>query len=108
VYIAEAHASDAWPVGAANPVRQHTSTAERIGVAQERLAELGVEGFLTLIDKVETDEFHKTYACWPFRWYTVGRNSRTLTSIAYPAKKGGHGYDVSELLAWITDKIISA
>lgn len=101
VYIAEAHASDEWPVGHPVRIRQPKSTVERLEVARERLAELGVgDEFVRLVDAVEEDgdRFHRTYAAWPFRWFLVNGKDRKIMSVAQPRNSG---YDVKELVAWI-------
>jgi len=104
VYISEAHASDEWPVGHCAFIQQPKSTVERIAVAQERLAELGVgEEFVRLVDLAEENNFHATYACWPFRWYTVETGSRRLSTIAQPRRSG---YDVRELVSWIVAQVV--
>lgn len=102
MYIAEAHACNEWPVGHPVCIRQPQSSEERTAVAQERLAELGIgEEFVRLVDDCTTDAFHKTYACWPFRWYTVQAGSRRLTSIAMPQSSG---YDPRQLISWIVSE----
>jgi len=99
VYIAEAHAADEWPVGHSVCINQPKSTTERVAVAQQKLADLGVgEEFVCLVDSAEENSFHATYACWPFRWYTVEAMSHRLTTIAQPRHSG---YDVRELVTWI-------
>jgi hypothetical protein len=103
VYISEAHAADEWPVGHCVHINQPKSTAERIAVAQHRLAELGVgEEFVLLVDLAEENNFHAKYACWPFRWYTVESNSRRLVTIAQPRSSG---YDIRDLVSWIVIEV---
>lgn len=98
VYISEAHAADEWPVGHNVKIDQPKNTEERILVAQRRLADLGVgREFVLLVDFAEENNFHSSYACWPFRWYTVG-SGRSLTSVAQPTRSG---YDVRELVSWV-------
>lgn len=104
VYISEAHAADEWPVGHCVKIDQPKSTKERIAVAQQRLTELGVgEEFVRLVDRKEGNTFHETYACWPFRWYTVRSGSRQLDTIAQPRSSG---YDVRELVSWIVSQVV--
>ena len=96
---------DEWPVGQPVHIHQPTTTQARVEIAKERLAELGVgDEFLALVDTCEKNEFHKLYACWPFRWYTVGGGGRVLTSIAQPV---GGGYNVGELMSWIAHEAVS-
>jgi hypothetical protein len=104
VYISEAHATDEWPVGHNVVIDQPKSSAQRLAIANEKLAYLGVGGeFLLLVDLAEDNNFHKTYACWPLRWYTIGANGRRLTTIAQPCDTGG--YDVRELVSWVVSQI---
>jgi hypothetical protein len=104
VYISEAHAADEWPVGHCVPINQPKTSAERLFVAQRQLEVLGVgEEFIRLVDLAEENYFHKAYACWPFRWYTIGSDGCQLTSIAQPRSSG---YVVQELVSWIMDQII--
>lgn len=100
VYISEAHACDEWPVGHGVQVNQPTSTQDRIAVAEQKLAELGVgDEFIRLVDFAEENNFHQAYACWPLRWYTLASSkSRMMTTIAQPRHSG---YDMRELVSWI-------
>ena len=103
VYISEAHAADEWPVGHNVPINQPKTSPERLEVAQRQLEALGVgEEFIRLVDLVEENNFHNTYACWPFRWYTVGSTSRQLTTIAQPRSSG---YDVREYVSWVVEQV---
>ena len=82
-------------------INQPKTTKERISVAEERLSELGVgDEFVRLVDTAEENTFQEEYACWPLRWYTIeSGQSRRLTTIAQPR---GSGYNVGELVSWIT------
>ena len=82
VYIAEAHASDEWPIGAHIQQPQPRSTAERCGVARRRLAELGVARLPVLVDTAPDNAFGKAYASWPLRWFFL--DGHTLTAVAQP------------------------
>ena len=86
-------------------INQPTSTDERISVAQERLAALSVgDEFVRLVDLVEENNFHEKYSCWPFRWYAMESGaSRRLTTIAQPRASG---YNVGELVSWITEQVL--
>lgn len=102
VYIAEAHASDEWPVGHAVHIKQPKSTKERVATAQQKLADLGMgEEFTCLVDLAEENNFHEAYACWPFRWYSVEPRTRRLMTIAQPRESG---YDIRELVSWIVSQ----
>lgn len=104
VYISEAHAEDEWPVGHDVLVNQPKTSAERLAVAHEKLSDLGIgEEFLRMVDMPEENNFHKMYACWPLRWYTVGADRRQLTTIAQPKDSG---YDLKELIAWVVSQAV--
>lgn len=81
VYISEAHAAGEWPVGHDVPVNQPKNSAERVTV-----------------DMPEATNFHKAYACWPLRWYTIGAEDQKLDTIAQPRKSA---YHLQELIAWV-------
>ena len=104
VYISEAHATDEWPVGHNVEVKQPKTTSDRIALAEEKLAELGVgDEFIRLVDLIDNNSFHNAYACWPIRWYTVEPNSRRLSTIAQPRCSG---YEMKELISWIVSKTV--
>ena len=88
------------PIGPHINIKQPKTTAERVSLAQQQLAALGVgDEFTRLVDDVESNGFHAAYACWPLRWYTVAAGpGRQLTSIAQPRASG---YDINELISWI-------
>ena len=105
VYISEAHAADEWPVGHSVSINQPTSSAERVEIAKKQLQVLGVGNeFIRLVDKAEENNFHSTYACWPFRWYGVGKGGRKLAAIAEPRKSG---YDIREYVSWVVNQVLA-
>jgi hypothetical protein len=82
VYIAEAHASDAWPInssrfdGPANTVLAPTTLAERRAVAHRMLDALPCLRELTILVDPLDDRFLTTYAAWPIRLYAVSADGR--------------------------------
>lgn len=100
VYIAEAHASDEWPLGGLCSQQQPRSTAERVSVAQARLSELGITTGPTLVDTAE-EIFSKTYAAWPIRWFWL--HGRIITSIAQPCNGGVGGYPIDALYSSVAE-----
>ena len=103
VYISEAHAADEWPVGHDVAINQPTTSMERVAIAQKQLEVLGVgDEFLRLVDMADENNFHNTYACWPFRWYTMASEGRKLTSIAQPRRSG---CDIREYVSWIVNQV---
>ena len=98
VYVAEAHASDEWPVGGPCAQVQPATTAERAAVAAARLEELGLGALPpALADTAPREAFQELYACWPLRWYFL--DGHTLTHIAQP-HPGGR-YDLNEIVTWL-------
>ena len=94
VYVAEAHASDEWPVGGPCAQVQPATTAKRAAVAAARLEELGLGALPpALADTAPREAFQELYACWPLRWYFL--DGHTLTHIAQP-HPGGR-YDLNEM-----------
>ena len=94
------------PVGPHINIIQPKTTAERVSLAQQQLAALGVGNeFSLLVDDVESNGFHAAYACWPLRWYTVAAGpSRQLTSIAQPRASF---YALRELISWVASTAVA-
>ena len=94
------------PIGPHINIKQPKTTAERVSLAQQQLAALGVgDEFTRLVDDVESNGFHAAYACWPLRWYTVAAGSgRQLTSIAQPRASF---YDMRELISWVASTAVA-
>ena len=102
VYQAEAHSCDEWPVGHGINIKQPKTSAERLKVAEKQLRVLGVgDEFVRLVDSAEDNNFHKAYASWPFRWYTIGPDGR-LTTIPQP---GNSGYEIREFVQWVVRQV---
>ena len=103
VYISEAHAANEWPVGHDVIVNQPETSEERLVVAREKLADLGVgDEFICMVDSAEHNNFHNMYASWPLRWYTTSADRR-LTSIAQPKNSS---YDFKELFMWVEEQLV--
>lgn len=105
VYIAEAHASDKWPInstayaGPGNSVRTHHTISERIATCKRMLSALeldgaGVEAFVDRMD----DAFLDTFACWPTRLFGIGRDGHTVERIAMPCDGA---FEISPMLEWL-------
>lgn len=90
VYIAEAHASDEWPInssrcaGPANSVRRPTSLIEREAIARRMVSAMRLDdgGPPVYVDGMD-DAFLEAYAAWPVRLYGVSKDGR-LAHIAHP------------------------
>ena len=107
VYIAEAHASDEWPInstrcsGPANSIVQPKSLSERAAVAT-RMVEalrLGDGGPSVYLDGMD-DAFMNTYAAWPTRLYAIGRDGR-IEVVGYPE---GATFHLPRLRKWLLDQ----
>ena len=102
VYIAEAHASDVWPISSAPyasdgqpvDVRAPTTTRERQAVAAEFVRQYNVR--LPLVVDGIADEFEQAMSPWPIRFYAVedGR-------LAFLAQPNGCSYSLSGLREWL-------
>jgi hypothetical protein len=68
VYLAEAHASDEWPLGNFTNVKRHRTVPDRIAAAKEMQAR-GLRLPL-MVDTIE-NTFDAKYACWPDRFYLL-------------------------------------
>lgn len=97
VYIEEAHPSDGWVTGGANPlVPTHRSMRERIAAAQQ-MQQLGalpsyVEVYVDLMD----DAANRAYGALFERLYVLqgGR-------VAYQGGRGPSDYRMDEVAAWL-------
>ena len=95
MYIKEAHALDsASPMSGGNaPVVQEPVTLEeRLGLARQCTAALGLERLPTLVDEI-SDGVGTAYEGWPDRLYLVGLDGR----ISYAGGRGPRGFKPDEL-----------
>lgn len=105
VYIAEAHASDQWPInstlyaGPGNSVRAHRTVGERIATCKRMLAALDLNGcdVDAYVDSMD-DGFLTTFACWPTRLFGIGRDGLTIERIAVP---NDASFELSPMLEWL-------
>jgi len=94
VYIAEAHASDTWPLGdSVSVVASHQSLEDRLACAR-KLVELGLE--LPLVVDTMADSFCGQYASWPERFYIIYQGR-----LAFVAQPKFAAYRPIELRMWI-------
>jgi hypothetical protein len=82
VYIAEAHASDEWPIGNAyqmhtvlRGLRQTTTLEARCRIAQQLVDDFRIT-IPVLVDDPATDDFQKRFEPWPFRYVVVAPNGQ--------------------------------
>ncbi len=115
VYIAEAHASDEWPISScrynggrgAVCVAAPRTDAARCALARAFVADFGFS-VPTLVDTIGAappdggpktrDPFDVAYAPWPLRFYGIAGDA--LGYVAHPKQCS---YDVAELRAWALD-----
>lgn len=93
VYIAEAHASDTWPLGSAVSVATKAKAAEERAETAVRVLkrERGLQMPLAMDDM--GDLFMQRYACWPERFFVLHQGR-----VAYVAH---YKFRPSEIEAWI-------
>jgi len=97
VYITEAHAKDEWPVGKSISFCDQPKVIEdRVALANRLQNELELP-FPMLIDTME-NEFEKTFAAWPWRFYVIGNGK--IQFIAQPDPTV-YAYDVNKLQDWL-------
>jgi hypothetical protein len=97
VYIAEAHATDEWPIGdnlvTGRTVNQPTTLSQR-HVEALHFAEKFKTSWPVAVDSPELgDPFLKAYAPWPTRFYIV--KDGKMFFIAYPNRE--HSFDLDPL-----------
>lgn len=82
VYINEAHAADVWNIGeSAGTINyKHKTIEDRIGYMNKFITEYKID--IPMYADAISDEFEKTYACWPTRFF-VTENTK-LTKIGMP------------------------
>lgn len=80
VYVAEAHATDLWPIrssranGDRGPVNfaSHKDDTERASVATQFVNDFGLQSHFKLyVDPLPSEEFEKAYAPWPLRIFCL-------------------------------------
>lgn len=87
VYIAEAHASDAWPLGNIVATPDHKSMEERLAAANDFVTRFGSQ--LPCVVDGMTNAFDEAFAVWPERFYVVD-NDRTMYLVGYPTNEFGY------------------
>ena len=104
VYIAEAHASDVWPInssacaGPANSVRRPTTLAERRAVAARMLVALPCLAPLPLLVDGLDDAFLRAMAAWPVRLY--GARGGLLERIGQPHQAA---FELAPFREWLLE-----
>ena len=97
IYIAEAHASDQWPVGKTiSCVSQSTTLEERLNNARYFQMKFNLKVPM-LVDNMR-NTFHLTYGSWPFRFYVFYQTKLVLK--AQPQEEN-FAYNMDQLDHWI-------
>lgn len=94
VYIAEAHASDTWPMAYSVQWPRPTCLEQRLAYAQTMAADLQMRpAFHVVVDSMD-DAFNDKFKAWPQGIYVAQAGK-----LVYSSESGGDspGYDVQEL-----------
>jgi len=96
VYIAEAHATDVWPLGKHVCLSSHKTLEDRMQAAKLLKTKYNCD-IPILIDNMQ-DGFDKEYAVWPERYYVI--KSGIMNHIFYPTTEFGFDhFEMMKLLA---------
>lgn len=108
VYVAEAHATDLWPIrssranGDRGPVNipTHQSDQERADAAARFATDFGIhERFRVYIDPLPAEEFEKAYAPWPVRVFCLEGDRLSYVSEPHNAE-----VPIWELQGWLLER----
>jgi len=108
VYIAEAHASDEWPVGKLTSVTTQPKTLEhRMQLASTVHTDLlGEDEGLTVVCDNMDDGFQNMMAAWPIRMYVVEPRTGELLYKAQPdLTPEVYGYSLDKMSAWLEENV---
>lgn len=97
VYIAEAHATDVWPLGRHVELASHKTLDDRINAANLLISKYNCN-IPILLDNMN-DEFDDNYAVWPERYYII--QNGVMKHIFYPTIE--FGFDHFEMLTLLTN-----
>jgi len=92
VYIAEAHATDIWPLGNHVTLPSHQSIEDRTNAANLLVSKFNCK-IPILMDKME-DTFDRAYAVWPERYYVIQQG--IMEHVFYPTTE--FGFDHQNML----------
>jgi len=113
VYIAEAHATDLWPIrssranGARGPVNipSHQNDEERALVAMRFANDFGLstDRFRVFVDPLPDEQFEKAYAPWPVRIFCLEG-----AKLSYVSEPSNAEVPIWELQSWMIQRGLSA
>jgi Iodothyronine deiodinase len=109
VYIAEAHASDEWPIGSSVDIKQPTTTAERVNAAVACVADTEI-AWPAYVDPLPANAFEALYHPWPIRFFIFSRAANNdgdgrvpvSVSVVHIAEPHDGAYDLADLRARIS------
>lgn len=88
VYIAEAHATDGWPLGNFVEIPNHTCIADREKASSLMHSKFGLSPSVPIYLDTMSDSFDKEFAVWPERYYIVHEGK--LKYVAEPNHEFGY------------------
>jgi len=97
VYLAEAHASDEWPINQLdNEIPRHQTIGDRRAAAESLVRAFPLhQAFEVVLDTME-DAFNHEFASWPFRFWIIVDGRVALKPLPQAST-----YDVNELGRWL-------
>jgi len=110
VYIAEAHATDKWPIRSARangnrgPVNipSHQDDKERALVATRFARDFEVhKSMRVFVDPLPDEEFEKSYAPWPVRIFCLEGNN-----LSYISEPNNAEVPIWEVQAWLQERAL--
>jgi len=103
VYIAEAHASDEWPVGKLTSVTtQPKNLAHRRDLATVVHEEL-LGGEVEVVCDDMRNTFQQAMACWPIRLFVVSNDGALLYKAQPDLSPDVYGYRLEGMSEWLVD-----
>lgn len=108
VYVAEAHATDVWPIRSARangnrgPVNipTHKDDNERALVATRFRKDFGLaDRFRVFVDPLPEEEFEKAYAPWPVRIFCLDG-----AKLSYISEPSDAEVPIWELQGWLSER----
>jgi ABC-type uncharacterized transport system ATPase subunit len=104
IYIAEAHATDEWPISSARSsitgkainFRQAVSDEERIAAAKQFIKDYSFE-IPTVIDLI-SNPFEEVFASWPLRFYVIHKGK-----LVYKAQPKNSTYEFEDVRSFLLE-----
>lgn len=109
VYVAEAHATDLWPIrssranGDRGPVNipTHQDDQQRALAAKHFASDFGMTDFSIFVDPLPDEEFEKAYAPWPVRIFCLDGHK-----LSYISEPNNAEVPVWELGDWLIKRAL--